>query len=128
VVERGFARDPVTPWNLKDRPAALGSKRIGLDLRCSHLAPLCCWPGLPSEYESLFVRALWLNHQAILETAASFAGMPPAVDVNVLPGTGNHIALSASANAPLTVRKIAAKHNNLPVRGSHFELGEMCRV
>jgi hypothetical protein len=58
VVERGFARDPVTPWNLKDRPAALGSKRIGLDLRWSRLAPLCCWPGLPSEFETDFANAL----------------------------------------------------------------------
>ena len=58
MVERGFARDPVTPWNLKDRPAALGSKRIGLDLRWSRLAPLCCWPGLPSEFETDFANAL----------------------------------------------------------------------
>ena len=58
MVERGFARDPVTPWNLKSRPAALGSKRIGLDLRWSHLAPLCCWPGLPSEFETDFANAL----------------------------------------------------------------------
>ena len=58
MVERGSARDPVTPWNLKDRPAALGSKRIGLDLRWSRLAPLCCWPGLPSEFETDFANAL----------------------------------------------------------------------
>jgi len=58
VVERGSARDPVTPWNLKDRPAALGSKRIGLDLRWSRLAPLCCSPGLPSEFETDFANAL----------------------------------------------------------------------
>ena len=58
MVERGFARDPVTPWNLKDRPAALGSKRIGLDLRWLRLAPLCCWPGLPSEFETDFANAL----------------------------------------------------------------------
>jgi hypothetical protein len=31
VVERGFALgEPVTPWNLKDRLAALASNRIGL--------------------------------------------------------------------------------------------------
>ena len=58
MVERGFARDPVTPWNLKDRPATLGSKQIGLDLRWSRLAPLCCWPGLPSEFETDFANAL----------------------------------------------------------------------
>ena len=58
MVERGFARDPVTPWNLKDRPAVLGSKRIGLDLRWSRLAPLCCWPGLPFEFETDFANAL----------------------------------------------------------------------
>jgi hypothetical protein len=58
VVERGFARDPVTPWDLKGRPAALGSKRIGLDLRWLRLAPLCCWQGLPSEFETDFANAL----------------------------------------------------------------------
>ena len=55
--ERVFARGPVKPWNLKDRPAALGSKQIGLDLRWSRLAPLCCWPGLPSEFETDFANA-----------------------------------------------------------------------
>ena len=58
MVERGFAHDPLTRWNLKDRPAALGSKRIGLDLRWSRLAPLCCWPGLPSEFETDFANPL----------------------------------------------------------------------
>jgi hypothetical protein len=59
VVEGGFAPgDPVTPWNLKDRPAALGSNRIGLDLRCARLALRSCWPGLPSEFEANFVNAL----------------------------------------------------------------------
>jgi hypothetical protein len=59
VVEGGFAPgDPVTPWNLKDRLAALGSNRIGLDLRWSRLAPRSCWPGLPPEFETNFVKAL----------------------------------------------------------------------
>jgi hypothetical protein len=59
VVEGGFAPgDPVTPWNLKDRLAAFGSNRIGLDLRCSRLALRSCWPGLPSEFEANFVNAL----------------------------------------------------------------------
>jgi hypothetical protein len=58
VVEGGFAPgDPVTPWNLKGRPAALGSNRIGLDLRCSRLVPRSCWPRLPSEFEADFVNA-----------------------------------------------------------------------
>ena len=57
VVEGGFAPgDPVTPWNLKDRLAALGSNRIGLDLRWSRLAPRSCWPGLPSKFETNFAR------------------------------------------------------------------------
>jgi hypothetical protein len=52
----GFAPgDPVTPLNLKDRLAALGSNRIGLDLRWSRLAPRSCWPGLPSDFETNFV-------------------------------------------------------------------------
>ena len=49
---------PSDTLELKDRPAALGSKRIGLDLRWSRLAPLCCWPGLPSEFETDFANAL----------------------------------------------------------------------
>ena len=59
MVEGGFAPgDPVTHWNLKDRLAALGSNRIGLDLHWSRLAPRSCWPGLPSEFETNFVNAL----------------------------------------------------------------------
>jgi hypothetical protein len=59
VVEGGFAPgDPVTHWNLKDRLAALGSNRIGPDLRWSRLAPRSCWPGLPSEFETNFANAL----------------------------------------------------------------------
>jgi len=50
--------DPVTPWNLKDRRAALGSNRIGLDLRWSRLASLSCWPGLPSNFETNLINAL----------------------------------------------------------------------
>ena len=48
MVEGGFAPG-VTRWNLKDRVAASGSNRIGLDLCWSRLAPLSCWPRLPSE-------------------------------------------------------------------------------
>ena len=59
MVEGGFAPgDPVTHWNLKDRLAALGSNRIGPDLRWSRLAPRSCWPGLPSEFETNFANAL----------------------------------------------------------------------
>jgi hypothetical protein len=59
VVEGGFAPgDPVTHWNLKDWLAALGSNRIGPDLRWSRLAPRSCWPGLPSEFETNFANAL----------------------------------------------------------------------
>jgi hypothetical protein len=36
--------DPPTPWNLKDRLAALGLSRIGPVSLCSCLAPLFCWP------------------------------------------------------------------------------------
>jgi hypothetical protein len=50
--------DPVTPWNLKDRRAALGSNRIGLDLRWSRLASLSCWPGLQSDFETNVINAL----------------------------------------------------------------------
>jgi hypothetical protein len=52
VVERDFARDPVTLWNLKGRRVAFGSNRIGPELRWSRLAPLSCRPGLPSESET----------------------------------------------------------------------------
>jgi hypothetical protein len=70
VVERGFGLgDPVTPWNLKDRLAALASNRIGLDLRCSRLAPRSCWPELPSEFDANFVNALG-------RYAISLAGLP----------------------------------------------------
>ena len=58
-MEGGFAPgDPVTPLNLKDPLAALGSNRIGLDLPWSLLAQRSCWPGLPSEFETNFVNAL----------------------------------------------------------------------
>ena len=50
--------DPVAPWNLKDRRAALGSNRIGPDLRWSRLASLSCWPGLQSDFESNLISAL----------------------------------------------------------------------
>jgi len=49
--------DPVAPWNLKDRRAALGSNRIGLDLRWSRLASLSCWPGLQSDFETNVINA-----------------------------------------------------------------------
>ena len=56
MVEGGFApAAPVTPLNLKDRLAALGSNRIGLDLHWSRLAPRSCWPGLPFDFETNFV-------------------------------------------------------------------------
>jgi hypothetical protein len=64
VVEGGFAPG-VTRWNLKDRLAALESNRIGRDLRWSRLAPLSCWSGLQSEFETNVVkrsralRVLW---------------------------------------------------------------------
>jgi hypothetical protein len=58
AIERDFARDPLTPWNLKDRRVALGSNRIGLELRWSRLAPLSCWPGLPSKFETDFGNSL----------------------------------------------------------------------
>jgi hypothetical protein len=50
--------DPMTRWNLKERLAALGSNRIGLDFCWSRLAPRSCWPGLPSEFETNFANAL----------------------------------------------------------------------
>jgi len=50
--------DPVAPWNLKDRRAALGSNRIGLDLRWSRLASLSCWPGLQPDFETNVINAL----------------------------------------------------------------------
>jgi hypothetical protein len=59
VVEGGLAPGaPVTPWNLRDRLVALGSTRIGLDLRWWRLAPRSCWPGLPSEFETSFDNAI----------------------------------------------------------------------
>ena len=58
--ERVFARGPVKPWSLKGRPADLGSKQIGLDLRWSLLAQLCCWPEPPFETDGADARgALW---------------------------------------------------------------------
>jgi hypothetical protein len=67
VVEDDCAlADPVTPWNLKHLRAALGSNRIGLDLRWSRLALLSCWPGLQSDFETNVInsdgraaRCLW---------------------------------------------------------------------
>ena len=51
--------DPATtPWNLRDRRPALGSNRIGPASRWLRLAPLSCWPGLPSEFETNFAHAL----------------------------------------------------------------------
>jgi hypothetical protein len=73
VVEGGFAPgNPATPWNLKDRLAALGSNRIGLDLRCSRLAQRSCWPVLPSWFEAYFVNvlgrcAVWLAERTSVD-------------------------------------------------------------
>jgi hypothetical protein len=58
AAERDFARDSATPGTRKTGQWLLGLNRIGLDLRWSRLAPLSCWPGLPSEFETGFGNSL----------------------------------------------------------------------
>jgi hypothetical protein len=98
VVEGGFAPgDPVTHWNLKDRLAALGSNRIGLDLCWLRLAPRSCWPRLPFEFETNFVNDLGVAQYlwqgpSVLEpclfldlSLTSKAGITSRVELNIPP-------------------------------------------
>ena len=48
----------LTRWSLKDRVAGFGIKSNWPGSRWSRLAPLSCWPGLPSEFETTLLTRL----------------------------------------------------------------------
>ena len=78
MVEGDFAPgDPATPWNLRDRLAALGSSRIGPVSLCSCLAPLSCWPRLPPEFETYFVNGLGLAQYSGAADSGAGVRKPP---------------------------------------------------
>ena len=80
VVEGGFAPG-ATPWNLKDRLAASESNRIGLVLLWSCLAPLSCWSGLPSQFETNVVTLSGVAHSLVGAFGARAVSFPGATDM-----------------------------------------------
>ena len=77
MVEGGFAPG-ATPWNLKDRLAASESNRIGLVLLWSCLAPLSCWSGLPSKFETNVVTLSGVAHSLVGAFGARAVSLPGA--------------------------------------------------